>query len=223
MLFLVVVVVMMEVANSLILHIMDSPFFNFSIINLIILCMYFFSRWRKAFYIIEQYSLRPSRLFASDDSIIFESCDDLLGVEGLDEDLDGGRAFVEDLLFDLLLDEVLLLDLVAEDGVFLLAALAGLTGVMKSCSLLAPSVKLSSLIGDTDDLLFVVDLRVDCDFPVDLLAFELEEEADVFFFIEAGVVLAFDDLGLGVPLMGLEVLLAGVAVCLAIMFRWINC
>lgn len=153
-------------------------------------------------------------LFASDDSIIFESCDDLLGVEGRDEDLDGGRALVEDLLFDLLLDEVLLLDL---DGAFLLAALVGLTGVLKSCSLLAPSVKLSSLIGDTDDLLFVVDFRVDCDFPDDLLAFELEDEVDDFFLIEAGVVLAFDDLGLGVPLIGFEVLFAGVAVCLAIL------
>lgn len=172
----------------------------------------------KPFYIIEQYSLRPNRLFASDDSIIFESCDDLLGVEGRDDDLDGGRAFVvEDLLgVDLFIG--VLLDLV-DDGAFLLAALAGLTGVLKSCSLLAPSVKLSSLIGETEDLLLAVDFRVDCDLPADLFAFELEEEEVVFFFIEAGVVLAFDDLGLGVPLMGFEALFAGVEVCLAILLQ----
>lgn len=141
----------------------------------------------------------------------------MLGVEGRDDDLDGGRAFVvEDLLgVDLLIG--VLLDLV-DDGAFLLAALAGLTGVLKSCSLLAPSVKLSSLIGETEDLLLAVDFRVDCDLPAGLFALELEEE-EVFFFIEAGVVLAFDDLGLGVPLMGFELLFAGVEVCLAILLQ----
>lgn len=139
----------------------------------------------------------------------------MLGVEGR-EDLDGGLVFVVD-DFLLAVDLVgVLLDLL-DAGAFLFAALAGLTGVLKSCSLLAPSVKLSSLIGDTEDLLLAVDFLVDCDLLADLLAFELDEEEVLFFFIEAGVVLAFEDLGLGVPLMGFEVLLAGVAVCLAML------
>lgn len=44
----------------------------------------------------------------------------------------------------------------------------------------------------------------------------LVELLALFFLIEVGVVFAFVDLGLGVPLIGFEALLAGVAVCLAI-------
>lgn len=161
-------------------------------------------------YIIEQYSLRPSKLFVNDESILDESCVDLLGLEGLDDDLDGGRAdFVADFFVEVLLDLVELAD-------FRLAALAGLTGVLKSCSTV-PAVKLISLIGDTEDLLLAAfDFLEDCVLLVDL--FDLLAEVEAFFLIEAGVVLAFVDLGLGVPLIGLEALLAGVAVCLAILF-----
>lgn len=163
-------------------------------------------------YIIEQYSLRPSILFANVESILDESCDNLLGLGGLDDDLEGGRA---DLVADFVAD-LILFDLV-ELAAFRLTALVGLTGVLNSCSL-APTVKLCSLMGDTEDLLLAtLDFRVDCDLLVDL--FDLLAEDVVFFLIETGVVFAFDDLGLGVPLMGLEFLLAGVAVCLAILFQ----
>lgn len=162
-------------------------------------------------YIIEQYSLRPSILFANDESILDESCVDLFGLEGLDEDLDGGRAdLVADFLVEVLLDLVELAD-------FRLTALAGLTGVLNSCST-APTVKLISLIGDTDDLfLSAFDFLVDCVLLAERFDLLTDEEA-VFFLIDDGVVLAFEDLGLGVPLIGLEALLAGVAVCLAILF-----
>lgn len=101
-------------------------------------------------YIIEQYSLRPNRLLAIEDSILDESSPRaLLGVEGLDdEDLDGG--LWEDLVVDAFV--LLLLDFADElaDGLFL--ALVGLTGVLNSCldlsSVSTPSVKLSSLIGE---------------------------------------------------------------------------
>lgn len=71
-------------------------------------------------------------------------------------------------------------------------------------------MKLSSFIGETDDLLFMADFLADA---VVFLALDLllAGVAAFFFFIEDGVVL-----GLGVPLMGFEDLLAGVAVCLAI-------
>lgn len=94
----------------------------------------------------------------------------------------------------------------------------GLVGVLKSGCSPAPNVKLSSLIGETEDLLLaVVGFLEDCVFEVERFALLLEE-AELFFFIDVGVVLAFDDLGLGVPLIGFEAdLLAGVAVCLAIL------
>lgn len=163
-------------------------------------------------HITEQYSLRPKRLFANVDSIRAESCDSLLGVEGLDEDLDDGLdAFVADLFAGVLLD-------FADPVGFLLTGV-GLTGDLKSGSV-TTVVKLSSLIGDTEDLLLMAvefDFLADCD--VDFVAGFRDLLADdvAFFFIEAGVVLAFEDLGLGVPLMGFEALLAGVAVCLAIL------
>lgn len=180
-------------------------------------------------YITEQYSLRPSMLFASE-SVRVESCDapDLPGLVGLEaeEVLDEGLAGVlEDdfeldrLAEDLLLDLAALLPLVVV--LFLEELLAGLTGVLKSAESPAP-VKLSSLIGDTDDLLLAVDFLVDFDLEADegrfaLLADEEDEEVVLFFLIEAGVVLAFDEaFGLGVLLMGFEARLAGVALCLAI-------
>lgn len=94
-------------------------------------------------------------MFVNDESI-FDSCavDLLLGVDGRDDEArdDGLDGFVADLLAGVLVD-------LAELGVaLLLAALTGLTGVLNSCSgsLPEPTVKLNSLIGDTDDLLFVV-------------------------------------------------------------------
>lgn len=74
---------------------------------------------------------------------------------------------------------------------------------------------LNSLIGETEDLLL---LAVDFfeDFDAEDLGLGLLVELVVFFLIEEGVVFAFEDLGLGVPLIGLEALLAGVAVCFAI-------
>lgn len=127
----------------------------------------------------------------------------LLGLAGRDEgrDAEGRGVLAADLLADRL----------AELGVvFLLVAL--LTGVFKSCSLLDPIVKLSSLMGDTLDLLEVF-LEVDLA-ALGRRAFVL---LDGLFLIEAGVVLAFEDLGLGVPLLAFEARFAGVGVCLAIL------
>lgn len=107
-------------------------------------------------------------------------------------------------------------DLVELDD-FLLAALAGLTGVLKSGSVVIV-VKLSSLMGETDDLLLAVDFLAELEmaFVADFLAF-VADEAD-FFLMEAGVVLALAEvLGLGVPLIGFEARLAGVVVCFAIL------
>lgn len=163
------------------------------------------------------------------------------GVDGRDEALDGGlladEAFVMT-LFDLL-DGVLAVDLAADAGALLLAALAGvlagvldgvlveddadlllaggvaLIGVFESVS--EAPVKLNSFMGDTDDLLVAEsDLRADV---ADLLVADgrfLLVDAAAFFLAGVGV-LAVDALGLGVPLMGLEALLAGVGVCLAIL------
>lgn len=141
--------------------------------------------------------------------------DDLLGLEGLDEARDEGLGEGFDVLdVDRLAD--VLFDLVELGVCLFLAALAGFTGVLNSGSF-AAIVKLNSFMGDTEDLLLAtVDLRVDCDLEAE--RFALLAEAVVFFLMEAGVVFALDDLGLGVPLMGFEDLLAGVAVCLAIMF-----
>lgn len=153
-------------------------------------------------------------------------CDDLFGLEGLGEARgDGfGEALAAEGLgdFDLGLaaDAFLLFaDLATELGVFLFAGLAGLTGVLKPASE-SPAVKLCSLIGETEDLLLVdaADFFVDCDFIADA-RLDLVAEAVVFFFIEAGVVLGFDDFGLGVPLIGFDARLAGVGVCLAILLN----
>lgn len=178
-------------------------------IHLMIICIMIVS-FSGLVYIIEQYSLRPSMLLAKVESILDESCVDLVGLEGLDDDLDGGRAdLVADFLVEVLLD-------LAELADFRLTALAGLTGVLKSCST-APTVKLNSLIGDTEDLLLAAfDFLVDCVLLVERFALLTDEDA-VFFLIDVGV-LAFDCFGLGVPLMGFEARLAGVAVCLAILF-----
>lgn len=76
-----------------------------------------------------------------------------------------------------------------------------------------PNASMSSLIGETVDLLVAVDFLADCDFDADFLAL-LDGVELVFFLMLAGV---FGALGLGVPLMAFGVLLAGVEVCLAIM------
>lgn len=160
---------------------------------------------------IEQYSLRPKILLASELSAAFESWEDAFdGLEGRDDGLDD-----EALLADLLA-AVLLVDF-AELGGLLLAALAGLTGVLKSAPLVTSApTKLVSLMGETEDLLLADGFLDEADLEVDRLA--LLADAVERFLIEAGVVLALDDLGLGVPLMGLDERLAGVVVvCLAIM------
>lgn len=137
---------------------------------------------------------------------------DLLGLEGLEaEALDEGLV---DLLADLagVREAVVFLALLAG---FLFAALAGFTGVLNS-GFSGLAVKLSSLIGDTEDLLADVDLRVLADRRADdLLADAFLAEAGLFL-IEFGVVFAFDEaFGRGVLLIGFEaVLLAGV--CLVI-------
>lgn len=153
-----------------------------------------------------------------------KSCDvNLLGVDGLDEALDEGL-FEDDLGVDLAADDVdfladllaaglFLADFLADDDVsavdFLFTALAGLTGVLKSWW--SPTVKLSSFIGDTEDLLLTADFLA-ADAVVFLALDRLVDGVELFFFfIDDGVVL-----GRGVPLMGFEDLLAGVAVCLAI-------
>lgn len=194
-------------------------------------------------YIIEQYCLRLLfKLFVNVESIdkVSRLADDLLGVVGLDDVLDGGRAVDVDLLADELVVDLLVagvefclaLDLLLtagllfgvalpiacffadELGVFLfLAALDGLAGDLKSLFSDSP-IKLNSLIGETDDLLRLADevagfLALER-FPTGVFV----ADEVVFFLSDAGV-----DLGLGVPLMGREDLLAGVADCLAIMNR----
>lgn len=172
-------------------------------------------------YITEQYSLTLNMLFVNEFASTRElselAWDTLFGLAGRDEGLDDeGRG----VLLLLAAEEDLLADLLAELGVFLLLAL--LIGVLESCSLPAPPpmVKLSSLMGETLDLLFAAAF-----FEVDLVALgrlrDFEPDAVVFFLIEAGVVLAFDDLGLGVPLLAFDALLAGVGVCLAIVDVWL--
>lgn len=163
------------------------------------------------------------------------------GVDGLEEvlagDLAEDGAFVMTLDCDLLAGVLLDEDLAADDAGFLLAAavLAGvfagvlvvvddlfevggdLVGDLESES--EAAVKLNSLMGDTDDRLVA-----DRDFLVEALdrllvdgRFLLVDEELGLFLLGVGV-LAIDDLGLGVPLMGLaEAFLAGVGVCLAIL------
>lgn len=178
-------------------------------------------------HIIEQYSLRPKRLLARVGSN-FNSCEAaLLGVDGLDEARDEGLLVEdlgeglvddeadEDLLVDRLTDGLVLVDFFADVEAavdFLLTPLVGLTGVLKSVS--PPTEKLSSLIGDTEDRLFMADFLVEAELflVLDLLLAGVEL---FFFFMDDGV-----DLGLGVPLIGLDDLLAGVAVALAMVKKY---
>ena len=139
----------------------------------------------------------------------------LLGVDGLDELLGVGFAcFVADFA-----GVRVAVDFLIELCGFLLEALACLTGVLESCCSPEFPVKLNSLIGDTEDLLFATAFLVDC---VDVVGFFadlfllVDAEARCCFLIGDGVTFALVDLGLGVPLIGLEALFAGVAVCLAI-------
>lgn len=121
----------------------------------------------------------------------------------------------------------------ADDGVFagvladdLAGDLAGvladvLAGVLESCCSTAAPVKLSSLIGDTEDLLFVSDFRAEAAERLVVEARFLLVEAVVRFLIGVGVVFA---LGRGVPLIGLEARLAGVVeVCFAILDQSCGC
>jgi len=148
-------------------------------------------------------------------------------VDGLDRD----RDFTADEALVIPLDGVFFVaDLAADEalavGLFL-AALAGvLAGVFAGVLavvftlmgvFVSAPVKLISLIGDTEDLLAGIDLRLDA---VDRLAVEgrafLLVEADVELFLAGvGVLVALDAFGRGVPEMGRDVLLAGV---LAILF-----
>lgn len=173
------------------------------------------------FYIIEQYSLRPERLILNADSLvsIVLAADLFDGVEGLDVDA------LEEGLADLFADRLAGVLLDAElAGCLRLDALAdGFVGVLKSfLSTLSPlgePVKLSSFIGDTEDLLLACGF-LDDDFLADevlaaVVRLALLVEADlgaVCFLIGVGVVLAFVELdfGRGVPLIGFDVLLAGV-------------
>lgn len=92
---------------------------------------------------------------------------------------------------------------------------SGLVGVLKFFWS-GEDVKLSdSLIGDTKDL-FTNGLLEEAIFLA--LVFLLAGVVVFFFLIELGV-----DLGLGVPLIGFEDLLAGVAVCLAISISYCVC
>lgn len=146
------------------------------------------------------------------------SWDTLFGLTGLEEGLDDeGRGVLLLVADDLLAADAVLLEELL--GVFLLVAL--LTGVFKSCELL-PMVKLNSLMGDTLDLLLAAaDAFLDVDLaPLGLLLRDFEAEPADFFLMEAGVVLALDDLGLGVPLTGFEARFAGVGVCLAIVLLY---
>lgn len=166
------------------------------------------------------------------------------GVDGLDEILEAGLVDV-DLVADLLAD---VLDNLAPDdevelvGGLFLAALAGvlagvldedlagvfagvfagvLTGVLESCCESAPVVKLNSLMGDTEDLLLASDFAVDAVPLLDAEArFLLVEAEIVLFLIGVGVFLAVElAFGRGVALMGLELRLTGVGVCLAILLQ----
>lgn len=178
------------------------------------------------FYIIEQYSLKPERLILNADSPASAAlaADLLEGVEGLDvEALDEGLA---DLLADLLAGVLFEVELA---GCLRLVALAdGLVGVLKSflsrLSPLGDPVKLSSFMGETEDLLLVCGFRTEAFLEDEVLAagvrLALLVEADLAvacFLIGVGVVLAFVELdfGRGVPLIGFEVLFAGVCVALA--------
>lgn len=93
------------------------------------------------------------------------------------------------------------------------ATLDGLAGDLKSLVSDSP-IKLNSFIGDTDDLLRLALL----DEVAGFLALErlvtgvLVSDDVVFFLSDAGL-----DFGRGVPLIGFEDLLAGVADCLAIL------
>lgn len=156
-------------------------------------------------------------LFVSEFSVVAFEGDGLFGLAGLDDVLDAGLGLglvLDDLLAERL--AAVLVDL-AELAGFLLAALAGLLGVLKSGSVVTV-VKLSSLMGETDDLLLAVDFLEELDdaLVADLFVFAAEDEG--FFFIEEGVVLALDDaFGRGVPFIGLDARFAGVVVvCLAI-------
>lgn len=77
-------------------------------------------------------------------------------------------------------------------------------------------MKLSSLIGDTEDLLLASDFLADADDRLLVEARFLLVEADVGRLTAEleGVAFAF---GLGVPLIGLEDRFAGVGVCLAML------
>lgn len=151
----------------------------------------------------------------------------MLGDEGLEfEFLDEGLAADDgcldaDLEFDLLLVDLELDFLTELVGFFLVGLVADdLSGVLMSDSAMAPR-KLNSLIGDTEDLLLTL---LEVDFLADALEFVVRlalllAEVVGFFLIEEGVFLAEAPaaFGLGVLLIGFEALLAGVAVCLAIL------
>lgn len=78
------------------------------------------------------------------------------------------------------------------------------------------------MIGETDLLLVLaVDFLVDADLLAERFAL-LAGVVVGFFFIDDGVVFAFEDFGLGVPLIGFDDLFAGVAVCLAIFYFFIK-
>lgn len=152
------------------------------------------------------------------------------GVDGLDDGLDGVFAIPADCLAVSLLDDLTddepvggfllaaLAGVLAEDlagvlagvlvGVFAVVLAAGLTGDLESCCSEASPVKLSSLMGETDDLLFASDFLADVAGRLLVDARFLLVEAEVVrFLLGDGVLLA---LGRGVPLMGREVRLAGV-------------
>lgn len=128
-------------------------------------------------HIIEQYSLRLSKLLASVESENVELAGevvDLFGVDGLDEGRDWGFGVI-DLEMAVLLTEGLLMALfLLDDEDFaelvgrLLAALTGLTGVLNWLSLLVGdaggSLKLASLIGDC-----CLKLAADVDFLLEAL------------------------------------------------------
>lgn len=149
----------------------------------------------------------------------------MFGVEGLDEEREDGRALDGDDVVEVDFDAEragALVDLAVELGGLFLAALDLLgvfNGVLVSIS--PPAVKLNSLIGDTEDLLLARDFLADAVFLLEVGRFLLVE-AELFFLIGVGVVLALDvAFGLGVPLMGFEALFAGVGVCLAIVTWYI--
>jgi len=78
-------------------------------------------------------------------------------------------------------------------------------------------------MGDTEDLLLDTGFFEEAVFLLEAGRFLLVDVDEDFFLIGVGVVLAFEEaFGLGVPLMGLELLLAGVGVCFAIMLGFEN-